>query len=115
VCGKYLPHGTRVSTNGAVYAVGRAKAYWGADAKLFRPERWLEADAVTKQRMSDMVDLMWGGGAFVCPGKAIGVMTAGKAVAEAGLFLDVPPRRNKIVNTINTGCPPLRHFSGEPR
>ncbi|KAK0749673.1 cytochrome P450 [Schizothecium vesticola] len=89
VCGKYLPRGTRVSTNGAVYAIGRAEAYWGADAKVFRPERWLEADAVTKQRMWDMVDLMWGGGAFMCPGKVIGVMEAGKAVAEVVRRFDI--------------------------
>ncbi|KAK1831157.1 cytochrome P450 [Podospora conica] len=89
LCGKHLPYGTRVSTNGAVYAIGRAKAYWGADAKVFRPERWLEADAATKQRMVDMVDLTWGAGAFVCPGKAIGLIEAGKAVAEVVRRFDI--------------------------
>lgn len=89
LCGKHLPHGTRVSTNGAMYAIGRAKTYWGADAKVFRPERWLEADPATKQRMVDILDLTWSGGAFVCPGKAIAVMQAGKAVAEVCLFLSV--------------------------
>ncbi|KAK3366684.1 cytochrome P450 [Lasiosphaeria ovina] len=83
VSGKYLPHGgTRIPTNGAVHAIGRAKAYWGADAKQFRPERWLEADAETKQRVLAMVDLTWSAGAFLCPGKVTGVMEAGKAVAE---------------------------------
>lgn len=97
LCGKHLPCGTRVSTNGAMYAIGRAKTYWGADAKVFRPERWLEADATTKQRMVDMLDLTWSGGAFVCPGKAIAVMQAGKAVAEVCLFLHVPKVDTRLV------------------
>lgn len=97
LCGEHLPHGTRVSTNGAMYAIGRAKAYWGADANVFRPERWLEADAATKQRMMDMLDLTWGGGAFMCPGKAIAVTEAGKAVAEVCLFLYVPKGEISLV------------------
>lgn len=43
--GTYVKKGTRVSYH--PYAMGRVAEVWGEDWPLFRPERWLDRDAVT--------------------------------------------------------------------
>ncbi|KAK3346974.1 cytochrome P450 [Lasiosphaeria hispida] len=82
VCGHYLPPGTRVATGSMVYAMGRSKAFWGGDADVFRPDRWLEADEDRRLAMTMTVDLAFGHGQFGCLGKAIAFMELSKAVAE---------------------------------
>jgi hypothetical protein len=117
VCGYHLPYGARVSTNGAVYAMGRDKAFWGPDTDMFRPERWTEADPVKRQRMIDMTDLAWSHGAFACPGKAIGLMQAGKAISEVCLFspVSLDGLGGWEKPTLAVGCPPLRHHLRQPQ
>ncbi|EAQ83674.1 hypothetical protein CHGG_10078 [Chaetomium globosum CBS 148.51] len=42
VCGRALPGGTWVATGNQMWHGNRERAFWGADADVFRPERWLE-------------------------------------------------------------------------
>lgn len=49
VAGVWLPGGTIVGVN--PWVVSRDKSVYGADADIYRPERWLEADAPTLKLM----------------------------------------------------------------
>jgi cytochrome P450 len=40
ICGVKIPKGTDVRVH--VWAVNKSKKLWGEDARIFRPERWLE-------------------------------------------------------------------------
>ncbi|KAH8880571.1 cytochrome P450 [Thozetella sp. PMI_491] len=83
VNGYFLPAGTLVCTQ-SVYAMGRSKAFWGDDADLFRPERWLEAegDEARRQAMQRRIDLGFGYGQFQCLGKGIALMEISKVIPE---------------------------------
>ncbi|KAL5523029.1 hypothetical protein ACEPAF_1296 [Sanghuangporus sanghuang] len=48
VCGKTFPEGTVLSV--PMYTVHRDPEVWGADADVFRPERWFELDPVKLQK-----------------------------------------------------------------
>jgi cytochrome P450 len=46
--------------------------FWGKDANIFRPERWLEAEVEGGSRLADMVDCLefqFGYGRYQCLGK----------------------------------------------
>lgn len=58
--GKKFPGGTRVAING--WVLHRSKEIFGADPKVFRPERWLEGDAKNMERYM----FQFGGGSHVC-------------------------------------------------
>ena len=45
IVGQYIPKGTTVII--CPWAVNRSKALWGADADVFKPERWLSEDGKT--------------------------------------------------------------------
>ena len=89
VCGHFLPAGTAVST-GANYAVNRNKAFWGPDADVYRPERWIEAaaekDEARMQAMMRTFDLSFGHGQFVCAGKQLAMMQLSKVIPEVSIF-----------------------------
>ncbi|PIB00420.1 Pisatin demethylase [Cercospora beticola] len=53
--GNSLPGGTQVALNG--WVLHRDQEIFGADAHLFRPERWLEGDAKTMERYMFQVSL----------------------------------------------------------
>jgi cytochrome P450 len=58
--GKKFPGGTRVAVNG--WVLHRSEEIFGADPKVFRPERWLEGDAKNMERYM----FQFGGGSHVC-------------------------------------------------
>jgi cytochrome P450 len=58
--GKKLPGGTRVAVN--AWVLHRNEEIFGADPKVFRPERWLEGDAKNMERYM----FQFGGGSHVC-------------------------------------------------
>ncbi|KAK4185635.1 putative cytochrome P450 E-class, group IV [Podospora australis] len=82
VCGKFLPAGTLVCTGSVMWSVNHDETFWGRDADLFRPERWLEADAEKVVAMNKCVDLIFGSGKFVCVGRQIGFMQMNKVLPE---------------------------------
>ncbi|KAK5661831.1 hypothetical protein OQA88_9934 [Cercophora sp. LCS_1] len=98
LCGVFVPGGVRVGTNASMYAVGRDGTFWGVDAEVFRPGRWIEADDGLRAAMQTRVDLVFGHGQFVCMGKAIALMEVGKAVAEVMRRYDL-----SIVSPIDGG------------
>ncbi|KAI0860189.1 cytochrome P450 [Xylaria cubensis] len=78
--GHYVPEGTQIGMN--FFGLMRSKDIWGPDADVFRPERWLEADANRRRRMNAVVDLDFGFGKYQCLGKPIAMMELNKIFVE---------------------------------
>ena len=74
VNGTWVPEGTEIGGN--PYVIHRDSAKFGADAHLFRPERWLESEERTKEM--DRYILSWGYGTRICLGKNIAQMITQK-------------------------------------
>ncbi|KAK0631284.1 cytochrome P450 [Immersiella caudata] len=85
--GYYLPKGTEVGQS--MVGIGRQPRIWGDDAEIFRPERWLEADAEAFEEMQAAVDLVFSGGKYVCLGKHVGWMELLKWFVEVLRRYDV--------------------------
>ncbi len=80
--GYYVPGGTNLSTHAAIYAMCRSKSFWGDDADMFRPERWLEVDEERMQTMIHMEELVFSHGQFQCMGKGVAFMELNKLLPE---------------------------------
>lgn len=83
---KEVPAGVQVGHN--IFGLLRTRRLFGPDAEVFRPERWLEAEA-DPDRLRDMVaglDLVFGYGKFQCLGRTIAQMELNK------IFVEVRPR-----------------------
>ncbi|KAI0845522.1 pisatin demethylase [Daldinia vernicosa] len=80
ISGYFVPEGTEVGHN--VLGVMRAKKYWGDDADVFRPERWLEADESTFKMMEGVIETLWGSGRYKCLGRTIAQMELNKVLVE---------------------------------
>lgn len=78
--GYFVPGGTEIGQG--FHGVGRSKAVWGADADVFRPERWLFARDDRLRDMTNAVDTHFGHGKYSCLGKPIAIMELHKAVFE---------------------------------
>lgn len=78
--GVYYPEGTEVGI--CDDALCRNEGIFGADAHLFRPDRWVDADAETRVRYRQTVDVVFGSGRFMCLGRHIAMMELHKAIVE---------------------------------
>lgn len=72
-----LPVGTIVSSN--TYILGHSKNNWGADAEIWKPQRWLEADESRKRKLEDDF-VVFSKGPRGCIGKEIALLLIAKAV-----------------------------------
>lgn len=84
IAGRYLPAGTNVGINAWVAHFN--EGVWGSDAKQFRPERWLEAQAAAQagdryrlQRMESYY-MPFGLGSRSCVGKHISILEISKLI-----------------------------------
>jgi len=89
---KFAPGGTQVGWNS--WGMMHDPEIFGADAEVFRPERWLprsnsdkERDRITK--MTETVSLCFGYGRFGCLGRGVAIMELNKAVIEVSQTLCV--------------------------
>lgn len=55
--GYRIPRGTTVTLN--TMALMKSKGRWGADAELFRPERWMSATRASRSKMTQMIRAPW--------------------------------------------------------
>lgn len=101
--GIYLPPGTEIGM--CTWNIYRKNvAAYGADAELFRPERWLEADAETLARMERSHDLVFGHGKYRCMGEKIAKIELLKTMFELMRRFDfsfVDP--TKPIRSVNYG------------
>ncbi|KAF9775282.1 hypothetical protein IL306_006650 [Fusarium sp. DS 682] len=78
--GKFIPGGTQIGTS--PFAVYHSKAIFGPDASLFSPERWLNADPVRVEAMSEVVSLVFSSGKWQCLGKPVAFIELNKIFVE---------------------------------
>lgn len=64
---------------------------FGADAEVFRPERFLECDDKQKTYMLRTIDLIFGHGRWLCLGKPLAVMELNKIFVEVRSAMSPPP------------------------
>lgn len=80
----YLPGGTDISYN--AWGVHHDKAMFGADADLFKPERWLlEENKTNEDKLTAMrrtTEMIFGYGKYQCLGKPIAWLEITKVVFE---------------------------------
>jgi cytochrome P450 len=77
IAGIFIPQGTSVGC--LQLAMHLNKKVFGEDAKVFRPERWLEASA-EQLRVMEMAHIGFGRGRRVCIGQHIAVMEMKKVI-----------------------------------
>ncbi|KAJ7444619.1 cytochrome P450 oxidoreductase [Mycena galericulata] len=77
ICGHFFSEGTEVSMS--PFVLHRRPEAYGDDAAVFRPERWIEADADHRKDM-EQTNLAFGSGPRVCIGKTIGMMEISKVM-----------------------------------
>ncbi|OTA97460.1 hypothetical protein M434DRAFT_391921 [Hypoxylon sp. CO27-5] len=78
--GKFIPGGTAIGMNTS--AVMRSTELFGADADVFRPERFMEADEATRAEMERNAELVFGYGRWMCAGKPVAFMELNKIFFE---------------------------------
>lgn len=99
VLGYFLPGGTQVGQN--IYGILRDKNYWGADADLFLPERWLGVDKERARDMAATLDLNFGHGKFKCLGRQLALAEMNKFFVEVGQSLPLPTVAEKHLYKTN--------------
>lgn len=91
---KFAPTGTQVGWNS--WGMMHDCNVFGADAEIYRPERWLPKDDSEKEaqrvgRMTDTVALVFGYGRFGCLGRGVATMELNKAIVETLLRFNLQP------------------------
>jgi cytochrome P450 len=81
--GRHIPGGTLLALH--IQAITTRKDFFGPDADLFRPQRWLDADPDTLKMYEKIWELTFAGGQYTCPGKNIALMETSKVVFEVSL------------------------------
>ncbi|KAI3338722.1 cytochrome P450 [Ustulina deusta] len=79
--GRFLPGGTRVSVIN-ILSIQKSKDFFGEDADVFRPERWLDISDEKYREMSQVVDQVFGWGRWQCLGKQIALLELNKVIVE---------------------------------
>lgn len=78
--GKFIPGGVAIGMNTA--SLISSTTHFGADAAVFRPERFTEASEVSRVEMERIVELVFGYGRFMCAGKPVAFMELNKVIFE---------------------------------
>jgi cytochrome P450 len=82
--GKFIPEGTKVGY--VAWSIFRSKEVYGLDANMFRPERWLEADGPTLERMERSADMLFSPGKWMCLGKNVAMLELNKYFVEVSFI-----------------------------
>lgn len=78
--GLFVPGGTKIGYG--AYGIYRDKGFWGEDADLFRPERWLEVDVERRKEMDACLQLIFSFGKYQCLGQNLAMMELNKVFVE---------------------------------
>ena len=82
--GVSIPGGTQLALHNQ--GIMTREDIFGADADIFRPERWLQADSQVLKSYERTWELSFAGGQYTCPGKPIALMEVNKVVFEVRLL-----------------------------
>ncbi|KAK8045983.1 BcABA1- cytochrome P450 monooxygenase [Apiospora saccharicola] len=80
LAGQHVPAGTAICSN--ISSLLRSTAMFGADADIYRPERFMELGPEDRAAMERNVELAFGSGQWQCAGKVISFMEMNKIVFE---------------------------------
>jgi cytochrome P450 len=85
IAGVFLPAGVAVGHN--ALAMTRNEALFGPDVHAFRPERFLapECDDDTRAKRLRALDILFGGGRWMCSGKTVALFELNKVTFEVSL------------------------------
>jgi cytochrome P450 len=78
-----IPDGTTIGWS--PFGLMRNEKIWGADAKVFRPERWFEGTPEEIQSKEIDVEMCFGYGKYQCLGKNIAYIELNKVFVEVSL------------------------------
>jgi cytochrome P450 len=78
--GIYLPEKTNIGWS--AFGLMHNKMVWGEDAKLFRPERWLEGSPEEIRKKEINSEMVFGYGKYQCLGKNVAYMELNKVFVE---------------------------------
>lgn len=96
--GLFVPEGTWVGFD--VLGLMMDPALFGADAKMFRPERWLSGDRERVRKMEMDFDLIFSYGKSACLGKNIALMELNKVIVEVCKILPASSFKKTIRTTL---------------
>ena len=82
--GKFVSGGTNIGY--CAWGLHRSVDAFGEDAKMFRPDRWHEAEGDYLAEMNRTLDLVFGAGRYACLGKTTALIELGKTFAEVSHY-----------------------------
>jgi len=87
--GVFLPGGTSVGHN--ILALTRNASVFGQDVDIFRPERFLEPECDAEKRSYRLksLDIVFGGGRWMCAGKQVALFELNKVLFELMRMFDI--------------------------
>lgn len=80
VNGHFVPAGTKLGY--CAFGLCWDPKLWGEDARVFRPERWLDCSAEERRRNEANLDLVFGYGRWQCLGKSVAQIELNKAFVQ---------------------------------
>jgi len=78
--GLFIPEKTAIGWS--AFGLMRNEKVWGDDAKMFRPERWLEGSPEEIQKKELNLEMVFGYGKYQCLGKNVARMELNKIFVE---------------------------------
>jgi len=66
----------------------RDKSFWGEDARIFRPERWLVGSPDQIKERESRVEMVFSYGKWQCLGKEVGKIELNKVLVEVRQMFD---------------------------
>ncbi len=85
ISGARIPGGTQCGIS--QHMMLRRRDYFGEDAAIFRPERWIDNEPERVKQMERVWELTFSAGRFTCLGKGIALMELNKVFIEVSLFI----------------------------
>jgi cytochrome P450 len=82
--GLFIPEKTGIGWS--AFGLMRNEKVWGDDAKMFRPERWLEGSPEEIQKKDLNLEMVFGYGKYQCLGKNVARMELNKIFVEVRDF-----------------------------
>ncbi|RDW82494.1 hypothetical protein BP6252_03606 [Coleophoma cylindrospora] len=98
--GMSIPGGTDIGFSSI--GVQRNKGFWGSDADVFRPERWLEVSPERLQAMTGTMGLVFAYGKWQCLGEPVAKMELNKIFVE--LFRAFDFSLVDAMNPVKSAC-----------